>query len=121
MQQPPGFITAKISSLVCKLNKSLYGLKQALRAWYEKNDTYFFSNGFKRCISNPNLYVKNFGDDILIIVLYVDDLITTGSQLISIQKLKENLKNEFEMTDLGLLHYFSGLQIWHMADGIFIS
>ena len=67
------------------------------------------------------MYVKNFGDDILIIVLYVDDLIITGNKLISIQKLKENLKNEFEMTDLGLLQYFLGLQIWHMDDGIFLS
>ena len=66
------------------------------------------------------MHVKNFGDDILIIVLYVDDLIITGSQLISIQKLKENLKNEFEMIDLGLLHYFLVLQIWHMVDGIFL-
>ena len=121
MQQPPGFITSKTSSLVCKLHKSLYGLKQAPRAWYEKIDTYFLSNSFKRCVSDPNLYVKNIGDDILIIVLYVDDLIITGSQLISIQKLKENLRKEFEMTDLGLLHYFLGLQIWHMADGIFLS
>jgi len=121
MQQPLGFIIAKTSSLVCKLNKSLYGLKQAPRAWYEKNDTYFSKNGFKRCIYDPNLYVKNFGDDILIIVVYLDDLIIIGNQLISIQKLKENLKNEFEMTDLGLLHYFLGLQIWHMADGIFLS
>ena len=79
------------------------------------------SNGFKRCISDPNLYVKKIGDDILIIVLYVDDLIITGNQLISIQKLKENLKNEFEMTNLGLLHYFLGLKIWNMADGIFLS
>ena len=79
------------------------------------------SNGFKRCKSDSNLYVKNFGDEIFVIVLYVDDLIITGSQLISIQKLKESLKNEFEMKDLGLLHYFLGLQIWHMADGIFLS
>ena len=90
-------------------------------AWYEKIDTYFLSNGFKWCKSDSNLYVKNFGDEILIIVLDVDDLIITGSQLISIQKLKESLKNEFEMTNLGLLHYFMGLQIWHMADGFFLS
>jgi len=85
MKQPPGFITAETSSLVCKLNKSLYGLKEAPRAWYEKIDTYFLSNAFKWCIYDPNMYVKNFGDEILIIVLYVDDLIITGSQLISIQ------------------------------------
>jgi len=121
MQQPPGFITIETSSLVCKLNKSLYGLKYAPRAWYEKIDTYFLKNGFKRYKYNRNLYVKNFGDEVLIAVLYVDDLIIAGSQLASIQELKDNLKNEFEMIDLGLLHYFLGLHIWHMVNGIFLS
>jgi len=88
MQQPSGFIFAESSSLVCKLHKSLYGLKQTSRAWYDKIDAYFLNNGFKRCISDPNLYVKNFGDNFLIIVLYVDDLITTGSQLVLIQDKK---------------------------------
>ena len=90
MQQSPSFTTAKTSCLVFKLNKSLYGLKHAPRAWHEKIDTYFLSSGFKRYISDLNLYVMNFGDEILIIVLYVDDIIITGNQLISIQKLKEN-------------------------------
>ena len=60
MQQPPGFINVESSNLVCKLHKSLYGLKQAPRAWYDKIDTYFLKNGFKCCISNPNMYVQNF-------------------------------------------------------------
>ncbi len=67
MQQPPGFITTETSSLVLKLNKSLYGLKQAPRAWYEKIDTYLLSNDFKRCTFDSNLYVKNFGDEFIII------------------------------------------------------
>jgi len=75
----------------------LIGLKHTPRAWHEKIDTYFFS-----------------------IILYVDDIIIIGNQFISIQNLKENLKNEFEITNLGLLHYFLGVQIWHMADGIFL-
>jgi len=82
MQQPPGFITAETSSLVCKLNKSLYGLKQAPRAWYEKIDTYFLKSCLKLLISNPNLYVNHFGDEVLIVVLYVDD--RTVSQVASI-------------------------------------
>ena len=57
MQQPLGFINAGSSNLVCKLHKSLYGLKQAPRAWYDKIDGYFLKNGFKHCISNPNLYI----------------------------------------------------------------
>ena len=91
MQQPPGFITYETSSLVCNLNKSLYGLKHTPRAWYEKVDTYFLKNGFKRCRSDPNMYVKIFDGDVLIVVLYVDDLILTGNHLSLIKEFKMNL------------------------------
>ena len=108
-------------NLVCKLHKYLYGLKQAPRAWHDKIDAYLLKNGFKRCISDPNLYVQNFGTNILIVVLYVDDLIITSSQPTLIQNLKSDIQKQFEMIDLGLLHCFLGLQIWHMADGMFLS
>ena len=121
MQKPPGFINPESSNLVCKLHKSLYGLKQAPRAWYDKIDAYFLKNGFKCCTFDPHLYVQNFGTNILIVVLYVDDLIITSNQLTLIQNLKSDLQKQFEMTDLGLLHYFLGLQIWHMVDGMFLS
>lgn len=109
MQQPPGFVNAKKSNLICKLHKSLYGQKQALRAWYDKIDAYFLKNGFKRCISDPNPYVKYFGDHALIIVLYVDDLSIIGNQLVLIQNMKHDLQKQFEMTYLNILHYFLGL------------
>ena len=121
MQQPPGFINVELSNLVCKLHKPLYGLKQAPRAWYDKIDAYFLKNGLKGCISDPNMDVQNFGTNILIVVLYVNDLIIPSIQLTLIQNLKSNIQKQFEMTDLGLLHYFLGLQIWHMADGMFLS
>jgi len=121
MQQPHGFIIVETSSLVSRLNNSLYGLKQAPRASYDKIDTYLLKNGFKWCISYLNLYVNNFGDEFFIVVLYVDDIIITSSQMESIHELKNNLKNQFEMADLDILHYFLGLQIWHMSDGIFFS
>ena len=69
MQHPPDFINVESSSLVYKLHKSLYGLKQGPRAWYDKIDTYFLNHGFKRCISDPNLYVKHVDDTIIVIVL----------------------------------------------------
>ena len=121
MQQPPGSINAESSSLVCKLHKYLYGLKQAPRDWYHKIDTYFLNHGFKRCIYDPNIYVKHVDDNIIVIVLYVDDLIITGKQLLLIQNMKSELQKQFEMTNLGILHYFLGLQIWHMEDGILLS
>ena len=105
-----------------KLRKSLYGLKQAPRAWYDKIDTYFLNHGFKHYIFDPNLYVKHVDDNIIVIVLDVDDLIIIGNQLLLIQNMKSELQKQFEMTDLGILHYFLGLQIWHMElDGILLS
>ena len=121
MQEPSGFINVESSSLVCKLHKYLYGLKQAPRAWYDKIDTYFLNHGFKSCIYDPNLYVKNVDDNIIVIVLYVDDLIITGRQLPLIQNMKSELQKKFEMTDRSILHYFLGLQIWHMEYGILLS
>ena len=72
-------------------------------------DTYFLKNGFKKCRYDPNIYVKNFDDDVLIVVLYADDLILTGNQLTFTQEMKNNLKKQFEKIESGLLHYFLGL------------
>ena len=80
-------------------HKSLYGLKQAPRAWYDKIDAYLLTNGFKRCIFDPNMYVKKFYDDILIVVLYMDDIIIVAIQLTLIKEIKNNLKRQFEMND----------------------
>ena len=96
MQKPPGFINDKSSNLVCKLHKSLYGLKQAPGAWYDKIDAYFLTYGFKQCIFDPNMYAQNFGTNILIVVLYVDDLIITRIQLTLIQNLKSDLQKQFD-------------------------
>eukprot|EP00253_Pinus_taeda_P024698 PITA_24698 len=78
MEQPIGFIQTD-SSLVCRLKKSLYGLKQAPRAWYAKMDSFLLESGFSRCHSNNIVYTKKVGKSLIILVLYVDDLILTGS------------------------------------------
>ena len=75
MEQPPGFV--QDCSLVCWLHHSLYGLKQAPRAWYEKMDNFLLSIGFARCHLDPTVYIRKEGTDLLILVLYVDDLILT--------------------------------------------
>jgi hypothetical protein len=66
-------------SHVCKLKKSMYGLNQAPRAWYEKMDGFLMSLGFNKSVVDPNLYYHIVGDECLILVLYVDDLFLTGS------------------------------------------
>ena len=78
MEQPPGYVQDN-SGVVCLLKKSLYGLKQAPRAQYAKMDSFLLDTGFSRCHSKPNVYTKKVGNNLIILVLYVDDLILTGS------------------------------------------
>lgn len=77
MEEPQGFV--QDSSLVCRLRHSLYGLKQALRAWYEKMDSFLLSTGFTCCHSNHTVYIQHLEGEVLILVLYIDDLLITGS------------------------------------------
>jgi hypothetical protein len=94
----------------------VYGLKQAPRAWYTQIDNYFTGLGFTKSEADANLYQIVVEGKILIIFLYVNDLIlTSDEQLIQSCKedlAKEELAKEFEMKDMGLLHYFLGLEIW---------
>eukprot|EP00253_Pinus_taeda_P013959 PITA_13959 len=120
MEQPIGFIQTD-SSLVCRLKKSLYGLKQAPRAWYAKMDSFLLESGFSRCHSDNTVYTKKVGKSLIILVLYVDDLILTGSDPNLINHVKSSLKKKFEMTDIGHLHYFLGLQVLQSKEGISLS
>eukprot|EP00253_Pinus_taeda_P022923 PITA_22923 len=120
MEQPVGFIQTEFS-LVCRLKKSLYGLKQAPRAWYAKMDSFLLEFGFYRCHSDNTVYTKKEGKSLIILVLYVDDLILIGSDPNLINHVKSSLKQKFEMTDLGHLHYFLGLQVLQSKEGIFLS
>src|SRR5271156_1226395 len=121
MSQPPSFIKKGNEHLVCKLKKTIYGLKQSPREWYSKINAFFLSQGFSRSKNDPNLYIKHSENDIIIIILYVDDLILTSSSNHLIDDIKSKLNQNFQMTDLGLLHYFLGMQIWQTPKGIFLS
>ncbi|KAL0318556.1 UNVERIFIED_CONTAM: Retrovirus-related Pol polyprotein from transposon RE1 [Sesamum angustifolium] len=105
---------------VLRLKKALYGLKQAPRAWYSRIDKYFMDRGFRRSLSEPTLYIKSQGNDTLIVSLYVDDLIYTGNNEKMIQDFKEDMMKTFEMSDLGLMHFFLGIEINQEKEGIFI-
>ena len=121
MQQLPRFRKTIQENLVCKLKKSLYGLKQAPRDWYSKINEHFLKEGFTRSPYDPDLYVKYCNGDIIIVVLYVDDLIITGSKVSHVYDCKGQLKKVFDVTDLGLLHYFLGIQVWQEKDRILLS
>ena len=122
VEQPQGFVAQGQEDKVLRLKKALYGLKQAPRAWYSRIDSYFTEQGFRRSKREPTLYIKTQGtNDTLIVSLYVDDLIYTSNNEKMIKKFKEDMMKNFEMTDLGLMHYFLGIEITQKEDGIFIS
>eukprot|EP00253_Pinus_taeda_P001841 PITA_01841 len=120
IEQPEGFETHEKKSHVCRLKKTLYGLKQALRAWYGRIDGYLQKMGFVKSDADPNLYDLVIENESLILVLYVDDLFLTGSSRL-IEDYKKNLATEFDMKDLGLMHYLLGLEVWQQKGEIFLG
>ncbi|VVA36257.1 Hypothetical predicted protein, partial [Prunus dulcis] len=122
MKQSPGFEDSTHPQYVCKLRKSLCGLKQAPREWNAKFTGYLPAIGFKASQSDPSLFVKKEGYEIVILFLYVDDIILTGSSTSLVQTTIEELSSVFEMKDMGQLTYFLGLQISYLSTGsIFVS
>ena len=84
-------------------------------------EIFLLDNGFSRCHSDNIVYTKKVGKSLTILVLYVDDLILTGSDPNHINHVKSSLKKKFEMTDLGHLHYFLSLQVLQSKEGIALS
>ncbi|KAM1393866.1 hypothetical protein ACFX2F_029972 [Malus domestica] len=121
MSQPPGFLYSRHSDYVCKLHKSLYGLKQAPRAWNEKFTSFILSLGFDTTYADSSLFVKQVGSAVVILLLYVDDIIITRNAISVVDDVITALTKEFEIKDLGFLHYFLGIQIIEQADGLLLS
>eukprot|EP00253_Pinus_taeda_P015260 PITA_15260 len=120
IEQPEGFEIFSSEIACVQAQESVVWFKQAPRAWYTRIDNYFTRLGFSKSEADPNLYQIVVEGKLLIIVLYVDDFILIGGELL-ILSCKEDLAREFEMKDLGLLHYFLGLEIWQCSDGLFVS
>lgn len=109
MNQPEGFHDG--SSMVCKLNRSLYGLKQASRMWNERFHQFMLKIKFQRCLSDHCLYVRSTNGINCYALLYVDDLLIMCSDINVINTVKQLLCNEFEMTDIGVANTFLGIHI----------
>eukprot|EP00253_Pinus_taeda_P035257 PITA_35257 len=120
IEQPEGFETFDRESHVCQLKRALYGLKQSPRAWYTRMDNYFTGLGFTKSEADAKLYHIMVEGKELIIVLYVDDLILIGDDQL-IMPCKEDLAREFEMKDMGLMHYFLGMEVWQKDGELFVS
>jgi hypothetical protein len=120
MEQPPGHVDKTHPNLVCRLKKTLYGLKQALRAWSDKIGEYLITSGFQTSNADFSLYVKKTDHGIVVIIIYVDDLIITRDSDVDISDLNKLLKQKFEMKDLGELRYFLGIEVIQSPKGIWL-
>jgi transposase InsO family protein len=120
VEQPPGFVLRGHENKVLHLVKALYGLRQAPRAWYAKLDSSMIELGFQRSSYEHAVYLRGTGDHRLVVGVYVDDLVITGGNNEDIIKFKEEMKSKFQMSDLGLLHYYLGLEVTQSEAGITI-
>ena len=111
MEQPRGFEKAGSENLVCKLEKGLYGLKQASRCWFLTIDEFLQDNSYKQCDGDRCVYLKAVGDKFLILALYVDDVILATNSLQLLKSEKEKLMKRFAMKDLGEAKFCLGIQI----------
>ena len=103
MEQPSGFINPAHSNHVCKLHRSIYGLKQALRAWFSRLSSFLVTIGFMDFKSDTSLFLQWVGTDLLLVLIYVDDIIITGNDPQAVTHLIHELGLEFSLKDLGPL------------------
>jgi hypothetical protein len=117
MEIPPDETTEK----VCRLKKSLYGLKQSPRAWFNRFRRALCDMGYKQCNGDHTVFYRHSRRQIVVLVVYVDDIILTGDDEEEIKPLKKKLSKEFEVKDLGQLRYFLGIKIARSPKGIVLS
>jgi hypothetical protein len=121
VEQPLGFEDYKQPNHVYKLRKALYGLKQAPRAWYERLRDFLLSKGFKMGKVDTTLFTKKIGKDLFVLQIYVDDIIFGSTNQDFCEDFRNMMANEFEMSMVGELSYFLGLQIKQLKNGTFVS
>lgn len=109
------------SDFVCLLKRSLYGLREAPRLWFDKLSTTLLSMGYKQSKTDYSMFSIHTNSSTTLILVYVDDLLLSGSCMHSIDKHKSLLAQHFHIKDLGQLRYFLGLEVDHSSDGIFLS
>ena len=121
VQQPPGFESEKYPNHVYFLDKALYGLKQAPRAWYERLSTFLIKHDFNRGTTDITLFYKKQADEILLVQIYVDDIIFGSTNDSMCKEFEALMQSEFEMSMMGELTFFLGLQVKQSTEGIFIN
>ncbi|GKC00393.1 putative ribonuclease H-like domain-containing protein, partial [Tanacetum coccineum] len=119
--QPPGFEDPQFPDKVYKVEKALYGLHQAPRAWYKTLSTYLLENGYIRGTIDKTLFIKKDRGDILLVQVYVDDIIFRSTKKSLYVEFEQMMHKRFQMSSMRELTFFLGLQVQQNEDGIFIS
>ena len=122
MEQPSGFVAQGKSGLVCRLHRSLYGLKKFSRAWFGRFSSIVKKFGMLHSTTDHSVfYHHNSSGQCIYLVVYVDDIVITSNDQNGIQKLKQHLFTHFQTKDLGKLKYFLGIEIAQSNSGIVLS
>ena len=122
MSPPPGFEENVGVGKVCKLKKSLYGLKQSPRAWFERFGKVIKHYGCTQSQVDHTMFYKHSNEGkVAILIVYIDDIVLTGDDCNELEKLKGKLAEEFEIKDLGALKYFLGMEFARSKEGIFVN
>ncbi|KAL8100531.1 hypothetical protein AgCh_032693 [Apium graveolens] len=122
MDIPCGFETEYTQGKVCKLRKTIYGLRKSSRAWFDKFAKVLICDGYSKTQADDTLFLKHFTDGrIMVLIVYVDDIVLTGNHGEEIKRLKMLLSQKFEIKDLGFLKYFLGMEVAQSSQGISVS
>ena len=121
VSQPEGFVDPERPNHVYRLKKALYGLKQAPRAWYDTLSKFLLANKFSKGVVDPTLFTRKTGKHLLHVQIYVDDIIFASSDPSECDRFSQEMSSEFQMSMMGQMSFFLGLQISQNPNGIFIN
>jgi len=121
MHIPLGFETNQTNGKVLRLHRSLYGLKQSPRAWFDRFKQSMLKRDYIQSNADHTLFFKHAAGKVAILIVYVDDIVITGDDIVEIVNLKKYLAQEFEVKNLGQLKYFLGIEISRGPKGVFLS
>ena len=121
VEQPKGFVDPHSPNHVFKLKKALYGLKQAPRAWYDRLTQYLIDNHYRRGGIDRTLFIKHHDHDIFVAQIYVDDIVFGSTNKTKVDEFVSVMSSEFEMSMVGELNYFLGMQVKQTSMGIMLS
>ncbi|CAM8951679.1 unnamed protein product [Rhodiola kirilowii] len=117
VSQTPGFENQQHSDWVYVLDKALYGLKQAPRAWYERFSDFLIKHGYERGTVDKTLFLLRTKNHLLVVQVYVDDIVFGSTSSTLVKKFQNLMESEFEMSMVGELTFFLGLQVKQKANG----